>query len=92
MSPTEFMRITPRETVMFIQAYRFREDQATRRTLEAAWHTANQAGAAVYGKQKPLARWLKLPEKVKAAKPKDVKGHLTALFSAFRRKKKEPAS
>jgi hypothetical protein len=92
MTPSEFWRSTPRETVMVIRAHRWREEQATRRTLETAWHTANQAAAAVYGKQKPLARWLKVPERLKSIKPKDVKSHLVALFSGFKRKKKDGES
>ncbi len=89
MTLSEFWRVTPRETVMFIQAARWRREQDQRQALEVAWHTANQAAGAVFGKQKPLDQWLKRPAHLNYNRPKDVAAYLERWASQFPREKKE---
>jgi hypothetical protein len=91
MTLAEFWRATPRETVMCIQAARWRDEEATRRAMSAAWHTANLAGSTFSGKMPRHDTFL--PPRHKKQKPMgpvQTKTHLEALFARFPRKKKEP--
>lgn len=95
MSLAEFWRVTPRETVMFIQAAAWREEGAMRRAMAASWHTADLAGARFAGKMPKFDKFLP-PRRSAATRrprtPKQVAAYLESWAMQFPRKKKGKAS